>query len=124
MIWRMKQQTRSNIVNDRSTATPVRWFHASSSWQFIALRFVPTLALVNLIWEIAHLPLYTIWRQATAAEIAFAVVHCTLGDVVIGISALFLALTITQAKTPPTWPRWRIAWIATAFSVAYTMFSE
>src|SRR5882762_2607916 len=54
--------------------------------------YIATMAGGNLVWESLHLPLYTIWRNGTAPEQAFAVLHCTLGDVLIALSTLMLAL--------------------------------
>jgi hypothetical protein len=34
-------------------------------------------------WKIAHLPLYTSWRDAGKGFMAFAVFHCLLGDLLI-----------------------------------------
>ena len=46
-----------------------------------ALRAYSVMLLVgNLLWEIAQLPLYTLWHTATLPEIAFSVLHCTGGD--------------------------------------------
>ena len=47
----------------------------------VTLRWYLPLALAaNLAWEAAQLPLYTLWREGSAGEIAAAVLHCTLGD--------------------------------------------
>ena len=78
----------------------------------------------NLIWEIVQLPLYAIWSMGTAQEQAFAVVHCTLGDLLIALSTLTLALIIAGDQS---WPRgrfWPVAILAIIFGVAYTAFSE
>ena len=37
----------------------------------------------HFCWEALQLPLYTIWRTGSGREIAFAVVHCTAGDLMI-----------------------------------------
>jgi hypothetical protein len=59
----------------------------------MGLRVYLGLVLVgNLTWEILHLPLYTIWTTGSMQEVAFAVVHCTLGDLLIAIGTLTFAL--------------------------------
>lgn len=88
------------------------------------MRFAPLLAVLNLVWEIAQLPLYTIWYEAGWADIAFAVAHCTTGDVLIGIFALTLALTVTGAGPLVAWPTVRVAAVTIALSMSYTVFSE
>ena len=78
----------------------------------------------NLIWEILHLPLYTIWTTGTLKEQAFAVGHCTLGDLLIAGSTLMLALLLVG---DPAWPRrrfWPVVLLTLIFGVAYTAFSE
>lgn len=108
-----------------SGATPaLHWHRDRDTWAFVALRFVPALAALSLAWEIAQLPLYTLWEKGTPQQVAFAVIHCTLGDVLIGLSALLLALIATRAGP---WPRWRwpeLTAIATVIGVGYTGFSE
>jgi hypothetical protein len=44
--------------------------------------------------ETAHVRLYTLWNETEPAYIAFSVVHCTLGDVLIGGCALLLGLIL------------------------------
>ena len=86
-----------------------RWYQDRSALNFVALRYVPVLGALNLLWEIAQLPLYTIWDEGTPSFIAYAVVHCTLGDVAIGTLALLVALIATRARAVDTgdggrWP--------------------
>lgn len=108
-----------------SGATPVfHWHRDREAWAFIALRFVPALAVFSLAWEVAQLPLYTLWKEGTPQQVAFAVLHCTLGDVLIGLSALLLALIALRAGP---WPGWRwpeLTAVATVIGVGYTGFSE
>ena len=67
-----------------------------------ALRVYPgTIALGDLAWEAAHLPLYTVRRTGTPGERAFAVVHCTGGDLLIVLACLALALVLAGE---PAWP--------------------
>ena len=73
------------------------WFQDRKVWRLILLRYLPFLAGLHLLWESAHVRLYTIWHEAELAYIAFSVLHCTLGDVLIGSAALFTALIWTRA---------------------------
>jgi hypothetical protein len=101
----------------------IAWYRDREALRFIGCRYLPALLALNLAWEVAQLPLYTIWR-ANARFIAFAVAHCTAGDVLIGAAALALALIVTRAGAMERW-RWRrIALIATVAGVAYTVVSE
>jgi hypothetical protein len=87
-------------------------------------RYVPWLAGLNLVWELVQLPLYTIWSDAMPGEIAFAVAHCTLGDVLIGAAAMLIALLALRAPALERWNWTRIGLLAVLLGVAYTAFSE
>lgn len=102
----------------------IAWYRDRRAWQLIASRFLPWLAVLSLAWEIAQLPLYTLWTEATATYMAFAVLHCTLGDVLIGASALLVALILVRAAGIASWRWLRIAALAALFGVGYTVFSE
>jgi hypothetical protein len=78
---------------------------------------------LSLAWETLQLPLYTIWRNGTVSEIGFAVLHCTLGDILIAGLALTCALVLIGRA----WPARNFGWTAVAaisLGVAYTAFSE
>lgn len=111
---------RSQAVINRGTY----WFRCGAAWRLIALHYLPLLAALNLIWEIVQLPLYTIWSGGSASEIAYAVVHCTLGDAGIGFFALAIALTLTRSGHPATWSFLKVTAITVVLAVAYTIFSE
>lgn len=88
------------------------------------LRYVPWLALLNLIWETAQMPLYTLWSEGSPAYIAFAIAHCTAGDVLIGTASLVLALIALREGPLGRW-RWRrIAALSVLLGTGYTLFSE
>jgi hypothetical protein len=92
--------------------------------RFVFLRYVPALAALSLTWEIAQLPLYTLWHEAQPAYIAYALAHCTLGDMLIGGGALVAALTVLREQRLERW-RWvSLVALATGLGVAYTVFSE
>ena len=92
---------------------------AAPHWLRALRMYVALIALGNLAWEILHLPLYTIWTTGTRGEQAFAVLHCTGGDVLIALAALTLALVIAGERG---WPA--VATLTIVFGVAYTTFSE
>jgi len=100
------------------------WYRDRTAWNFIAIRYVPLLGALNLLWEVAQLPLYTLWEEGAPSFIAYAVVHCTLGDVAIGTLALLVALIATRARAVDTW-RWRqLALFLLIPAVGYTVLSE
>lgn len=94
------------------------------TWLTALRRYMAVIVPANLAWELAQLPLYTIWRKGSWNEISFAVVHCTGGDVLIaGASLLAAVLFLGSAR----WPHERylpVATLALVAGVAYTIFSE
>lgn len=82
-------------------------------------------AAAHLAWEIVQVPLYTIWWTGTTAEIAFAVLHCTAGDLVIMTSSLVAALVVFGQGWPSSQTSFRNVMLATiVIGVAYTIYSE
>lgn len=100
------------------------WYCDRAAWALIGRRYLPWLVMLNLAWEVAQLPLYTLWTNAPPAYMALAVAHCTAGDAVIGAAALAVALIVTRAPGLARWRWGRIAVLATLAAVAYTAFSE
>lgn len=96
---------------------------AATRWQFGA-RYLAVLAPASLLWELAQMPLYTLWQTGSSAEIAFAVVHCTVGDVLIGTAALSLAVIFFGGNLWPGRRRIRVAVVTVILGLAYTLFSE
>mgnify|MGYP000909700531 CR=1 FL=1 len=96
-----------------------------SHLQFDAFaRYLLVTSVLNLLWETLQLPLYTIWSTGSLSEIAFAVVHCTVGDVMIAGIALTAALAICQTNTWPVKGVSRVDMATILFGVCYTVFSE
>lgn len=101
-----------------------RWYQDRATLRFVALRYVPLLGALSLLWEIAQLPFYTLWEEGPPSYVAYAVVHCTLGDAAIGSLALVVALIATRAGAVETW-RWRkVALFLVIPAVGYTALSE
>ncbi len=96
-------------------------FHA---WLPAMRRYLAVIAVGNLVWETAQMPLYTLWRTGSMQEIAFAVVHCTGGDVLIAAVSLFGSLLLFGGAD---WPRSRflpVAAATVALGLGYTIYSE
>ena len=82
------------------------------------------IAVANLAWEMAQLPLYALWRTGTPGEKVFDVIHCTVGDLLIALASLTLALVSVGDRD---WPVRRFRLVAAAtlvMGVCYTAFSE
>lgn len=78
----------------------------------------------NLVWEIAHVRLYTLWVDADRLTVAWSLVHCTLGDVAIALTMFALAgIALRQTDWPVSFP-WTGGAIITVGAVAFTAWSE
>ena len=100
------------------------WYRDRDARGLIVRGYLPWLAGLNLAWEMMQLPLYTLWAEATPGSIAFAVAHCTLGDVLIGSAALVLALILGREEALARW-RWRrIISLMVLLAAGYTLSSE
>jgi hypothetical protein len=94
-------------------------------WLTVMRRYLAATAAGSLAWESAQLPLYTIWAAGRPAELLYAVLHCTLGDVLIAAGALGLALAIAGGGWPGSARAYRaVAACAVAFGLGYTVYSE
>ena len=95
-----------------------------ADWLAALRAYLATIAVGNLLWETLHLPFHRIWRAGSLGENAFAVVHCTFGDLLIALSALTLALVVTGDRAWPAARFRHVAALAVAFGLGYTAFSE
>ena len=94
------------------------------AWLRVLWRYLLFVTAANLLWEVAQLPLYTIATTGSGTEIAFAIAHCTAGDLIIAALSLALALAVLGGAA---WPARRflpVAISAVAIGVAYAVFSE
>ncbi|MBY0320275.1 MAG: hypothetical protein K2X72_16240 [Reyranella sp.] len=81
-------------------------------------------AILHLAWETLQLPLYTIWSTGTFREIAFAVLHCTVGDLMIASLSLLVALLVVGNLSWPS-ERFTAVMVTTiVIGVGYTVYSE
>lgn len=102
----------------------MNWYRHPESWSFILRRYLPRLTLCSLAWEIIQLPLYTLRSEPRLSRIAYMIIHCTVGDAMIGIAALVLALILLRAGERENWPETRISMLLVFLTVAYTIPSE
>lgn len=92
--------------------------------RFALLGYPATMFVLNFVWEWAHLPLYTL-AESPWRTIIYSIVHCTVGDVLIGLSTLLLAMgTIAFVTRRSYAPFWQIVSVALPMGIAYTVFSE
>jgi len=97
---------------------------SAATWLAVLRRYITLIVLANLLWEIAHLPLYAMWQKGSAGEMAFAVIHCTGGDVLIASIALLGALLLLGNARWPAKRYLAVAALAFVVGLGYTIFSE
>lgn len=113
------QVTAKIGVDPRAICTGVKPGVAALAGLWAALAFV-----LNLIWEIAHVRLYTIWAAEDGMSVAWALLHCSLGDVVIAVAMFALAgIVLRRADWPASRP-WTGGAIVVIGAVAFTAWSE
>jgi len=93
-------------------------------WAQFAFRYFVVFAPFSLIWEFAHMPLYTLWQSGTVGQIILYGLHCTGGDILIALSALTGAVVLFGRSN---WPTNRSALVLGSmllFGLGYTIYSE
>jgi hypothetical protein len=98
---------------------------AATDNRLVALRrYVVMSFSLHLLWEVLQLPLYALWSTASIGRQVFAVVHCTIGDIMISGLSLMAALVVVDLSR---WPSvgMRLVWLFTLLlGVSYTIYSE
>lgn len=100
-----------------SIPATLRVIALASLWS--ALAFV-----LNLAWEIAQVRLYTLWADTDRARVAWALVHCTLGDVLIALAMFALASIVLRRVDWPASSPWTGSTIVVTGALLYTAWSE
>ncbi|MBR0654593.1 hypothetical protein [Plastoroseomonas arctica] len=97
---------------------------ADSGQKKTSLAYLSLLVPPNLAWEAGQLPLYTVWLTGTHGDQAYAALHCTVGDAMIALSSLGLAILALRRGDWPSHGFPAVLLATTAIGVAYTLFSE
>ena len=79
---------------------------------------------LNLVWESAHVPLYTISRDPEFARIAVAVLHCTAGDGLIALASYVIAGAVLRDANWTLSRPGAGAAITALLAVTFTIYSE
>jgi suppressor for copper-sensitivity B len=87
------------------------------------VRYLGAIAVGNLVWEVFQLPLFTLWRTASPAYLAFAALHCWAGDLLIASATLGLGIMVAGRPWPSRGCA-RVATVTILLGVGYTVFSE
>jgi hypothetical protein len=113
------QVTAKTGVNPRGIGKRVKPGVTALAGLWAALAFV-----LNLTWEIAHVRLYTIWAAGDGMNVAWALLHCSLGDVVIALAMFALAGIVLQRADWPASRPWIGGAIVVIGAATFTAWSE
>lgn len=93
-------------------------------WFSVLKRYLAAILVLNLVWEAAQMPLYTLWSTGSGRQIVLYGLHCTVGDWLIALSSLIISLFAFGAAD---WPNRRyraVAVAAVVLGATYTIGSE
>ena len=79
---------------------------------------------LNLLWEVAHTPLYTLDPERGMRTLAYAVMHCTVGDALVAFASYVLAAALLR---DPFWPErapWRGSALVVLVGIGWTVYAE
>ena len=79
---------------------------------------------LELLWEVAQFPLYTVWHEGDWGYILYGLVHCTLGDLLILLVAYWVVALLNRNRY---WYRSNIlvnGFLFTLLGLGYTIYSE
>lgn len=79
---------------------------------------------LELLWEIAQFPLYTVWQEGDWSYILYGLAHCTLGDLLILLVTYWIVALLNRNRY---WYRSNIpvnGSLFTLIGLGYTIYSE
>ena len=122
-FWQCDAVTYQPLDHSKRIGLPM-YARTSPMWLGTLRQYLLLVTLLNSVWEVLQLPLYTIWSDGDVASIAVAVLHCTVGDALIAGSCLVLSLLLAGNEE---WPYSRfkvIVLITILMGFGYTGYSE
>lgn len=79
---------------------------------------------LHLAWEIAQLPLYTLWDDPDCGRVVLYILHCVLGDVLIAGTTYLLTAIVFRDLIWPVRRPWTAGGFMLATGLGFTVFSE
>lgn len=98
--------------------------YLQNNWLGALRIYVGVSAILHLAWEMLQLPLYTLWSTGTFGEIAFAVLHCMAGDLMIASLSLLIALLLVGNFAWPSVMFGDVMVMTLGMGIGYTVYSE
>lgn len=112
------------------SASPSSAIHTLPQLQQRKWLSIPELQLVmfglplELLWEIAQFPIYTVWHEGDWGYIIYGLVHCTLGDLLILLVAYWLVALFNHNRY---WYRSNVlanGFLFILIGLGFTIYSE
>ena len=79
---------------------------------------------LQLLWEIAQFPLYTVWHEGDWSYILYGLVHCTLGDLLIHLGAFWIISLLNRSRRWIYSPKLVNVLLFIIIGLGYTIYSE
>ena len=79
---------------------------------------------LQLLWEVAQFPLYTVWHEGDWGFILYGLIHCTLGDLLILLSVFWFISLLNRSRYWVFSPSMPNIVLFTVLGLTYTIFSE
>ncbi len=106
-------------------AVPVRRPSPQRKWLSIPeLQLLMFGLPLELLWEVAQFPLYTVWHEGDWSYILYGLAHCTLGDLLILLGAYWVVSLLNRSRY---WYQSNIlvnGFLFTLLGLGYTVYSE
>jgi hypothetical protein len=87
-------------------------------------RLVMVALPLEILWEIAQFPLYTVWHQNNWGYILYGLIHCTLGDLIILLIAYETVALLSRNRYWYTRTTYASGVLFVLLGASYTVFSE
>jgi len=116
--WLRRPVSSTSVVSARPRLAQRKW---TSIPELQLLMFGLPL---ELLWEVAQFPLYTVWQEGDWGYILYGLAHCTLGDLLILLVTYWVVSLLNRSRY---WYRSNIlvnGFLFTLLGLGYTIYSE
>jgi hypothetical protein len=95
LLTQCRQRQHIEPTATQKPTLPVKSMH----WRSIPEIQLLVLALpLELLWEVAQFPLYTVWHEGDWSYISYGLAHCTLGDLIILLVAYWIVALLNRNR--------------------------
>lgn len=118
-------QCRQHARTEPERRKPPRLLMRGRDWRSVPEIRLLVLALpLELLWEIAQSPLYTVWHEGTWSYILYGLAHCTLGDLIILLVAYWIVALLNQDRNWYLSNVFPTGFLFVMLGTVYTIYSE